>query len=192
MTVDAAAGGTDGLLTMARRVGNHVWVERRLFEWLGSWTGVVLPVPEVTVFLGEQASRHGSHAELLSARLPRLREVDAEELVAPVDDEGRRFMESVMVEPDPDHLIEALTGQYRVLLPVLLGSYHSLLESASPHADGSLARWLRIIVWEDLDEWRRGEALLRSLVTDPAAVDRAADRQRELERLLLGSRLFPG
>jgi hypothetical protein len=178
-----------GLLDTARRIGHHLWVERQLFEWLGAWSRMELD-PEVTAFLGEMSARHGWHAELLFARLPELREVDAERLVVPGSDGAKEVLAAVCLEPDPSQVVEALAGYQRVLLPVLLGSYRELVAGASPVADASLVRWLGFVVGDDVDEWLRGDALVRSLLGDADGVRRAAERQRELEHLLQGS-TFP-
>ena len=174
-----------GLLDTARRIGHHLWVERKLFSWLGSWSRLELD-PQVTTFLGEMSARHGWHAELLFARLPELREVDAEQLVVPGSDSSEQVLGAVCIDPDPEQLIEALAGYQRVLLPVLLGSYRSLVQGANPAADATLVRWLGFVVGDDVDEWLRGDALVRSLLGDAESVRRAAERQRELESLLQG------
>ena len=177
--------GWHGLMETATRIGNHLWVERRLFEWLGSWSRVPLEA-ELTTFLGEMSARHGWHAELLFARLPELREVDPESLVRPGSTAAGELLDAVCVDPDASQALEALVGYQRVLLPVLLGSYRSLVQGANPAADAALVRWLGFVVGDDVDEWLRGDALDRSLLADVDDVRTAAERQRELESLLQG------
>jgi len=174
-----------GLLDTARQIGHHLWVERELFGWLGRWSQVEVD-PEVTTFLGEMSARHGWHAELLLARLPELREVEAESLVVPGSDASTRVLQAVCIDPDADRLVEALAGYQRVLLPVLLGSYRRLVQGANPASDAPLVRWLGFVVGDDVDEWLRGDALVRSLLSDAEDVRRATERQRELESLLQG------
>ena len=174
-----------GLLDTARVIGHHLWVERELFTWRGRWSKVDVD-PEVTTFLGEMSARHGWHAELLFARLPELREVEAESLVVPGSDASTEVLKAVCIDPDPVRLIEALAGYQRVLLPVLLGSYRQLVQGANPASDASLVRWLGFVVGDDVDEWLRGDALVRSLLTEADGVRLAAERQRELESLLQG------
>lgn len=188
-----------GLVHTADRIGQHVWVERQLFAWWGAWSGIPAIEPRATVFAGEMSARHGWHAELLLERLPALREIEPESVVAPADDAVRAFVEAVCTPPaagtatdDPDALLDALAGQVRVLLPALVASYRSIVEDARPAADGSLRRWLAMVLADDIDEWERGEALLRSLVRTPAQVERVIARQRESELLLLGCEVFPG
>lgn len=180
-----------GLVDTARRVGHHIWVERQMFAWLGAWSGVATD-PRATVLLGVHAARHGRHAETLFERLPELRELDPEGLVVPVDDAAGDFMEAVCIPAHEDRLLDALVGQYRVLLPSVLHSYRSLSSTLSPVSDGSLSRTLDLLVGEDLEEWSRGDALLRSLLRSDDDVRRVTDRQRELDSALLGCRVFPG
>jgi hypothetical protein len=186
--VDSASAGSD-LISMARRIGQHVWLERTLFGWLGEWSRVDA-APQVTVFFGEQAARHGWHAEVMFDRLPELRELDPESVVAPADRAAANFVQCLCEPPAPARLPEALAGHCRVLLPALIGSYRRLVAESSPAADGSLRRWTGFVLADDVDEWCRGEALVRSLATDAAGVERTTGRQRELELLLLGCRGF--
>jgi hypothetical protein len=186
--VDSASAGAD-LISMARRIGQHVWLERTLFGWLGEWSRVGA-APQVAVFFGEQATRHGWHAEVLFDRLPELSELDPESVVAPAGREAVDFVRCLCEPPAPARLPEALAGHCRVLLPSLIGSYRRLAAESSPAGDGSLRRWTGFVIADDLDEWCRGEALLRSLVTDTGGVERTTARQRELELLLLGCNGF--
>lgn len=189
MTLDPAEPA--GLLDTARRIGHHVWFERRAFGWLGAWSGVALE-PAVTAFLGEQSARHGWHAEVLYARLPELREVDAEALVVPGSPSVAEAVERALPAVDQGAALEALCGWYRVLLPVLVSSYRDLVAGASPTADRSLVRWLGFVLTDDLDEWSRGDALLRRLATTPEDVARLARRQQEVETCVVACGRFPG
>lgn len=184
--------GWSGLIDTARRIGHHVWIERQLFAWLGAWAGGsgAAPIdPAATVFLGEQAGRHGRHAEVLFARLPQLRELEPEGLVVARDEATAAFVRALVAPGDPDRLLEALVDHYRVLLPALVASYRALLADASPVADASLIRSLGMLLDDDVDELGRGENLLSRLLTDPDELHRASDRQRESQAVLLGSQL---
>jgi hypothetical protein len=180
-----------GLLSTAARVGHHVWIERRLFEWLGSWTSVPAP-SRFVVFAGESSARHGWHAEILFGRLPELREVDAEQLVTPPDDRTRAAVDALFETPDEERLLEALVGHTRVLLPSLVTSYRSLLAGASEVSDAALRRWLGFVLADDLEEWADATELLLPMLAGDGAADRAWRRQQELETLTLGCSTFPG
>lgn len=187
-------GGRDageGLVATARRIGHHAWVERQLFEWLGRWSGTPT-TPEVTVFFGQRAAIHGWHSEVLFERLPQLREIGAESLVAPRDDTVRRLVETLCSEPQPDGAVAALAGHVRVMLPLLLSSYRDLRSKASVVSDPSTVRWIGMVLADDLDEWQQADSLLRRLLRGPADIDEAIARQRELELIVAGSDLLLG
>ena len=81
------------LEAQARLVGSYQWVERRLFEVLGSWVASE-PVPEAQVLFDVYSQQHAWHAELFADRLPALDSVDPATLVLPpspeVDAHARR------------------------------------------------------------------------------------------------------
>jgi hypothetical protein len=92
---------------------------------------------------------------------------------------------AALVEPvAPDLTIEKLVGAYRVLLPRSVAAYSHHLRSASPITDAPTIRALRLTISDHIDHWREGEALLQALVTDDAAVDRAAAHHARLEKLV--------
>lgn len=190
-----------GLIDTATRLGHHVWAERRIFSFLGAWsaspTGPSSPAA-VPVFLGEQAARHGWHAELVLERLPQLREVDAEALVVPASERVEAALDASLQLPgaalpaSADGLRVVLAGYYRVVLPRLVGSYRALVAASSEAADASLRRWLGFVIADDVDEWVRGDALTRELVGGGAALDAVLDHQADLERSFGACDAFPG
>jgi hypothetical protein len=64
-----------------RRIGHHAWVEMRLFETLGRWSGTVAD-PRAKALLAGQSHHHAWHAELWYALLPALPHLPAADLVA--------------------------------------------------------------------------------------------------------------
>jgi hypothetical protein len=190
-TSPTSAPEWSGLVDTARRVGHHVWVERQLFAWLGESAGVAAG-PAVAVFLGEQASRHGWHAELLFERLPQVGGMDPEELVRSGGHAVGAVIGAACRPVAGDVAVQALAGHCRVVLPALIESYRSLMGGASEVADGSLVRSLRMVVTDDLDEWQRGDALVRRVVTDPSELREVLDHQSDLELLMMECDRFPG
>ena len=87
----------------------------------------------------------------------------------------------------PELTIEKLVGVYRVLLPRLIGAYTYHLNATSSITDAPTMRSLRFALQDEMDDWREGEMLLQSLISTPEEVDRAANRQRELEQLVLAA-----
>src|SRR5256885_438448 len=170
----------------ARRVGNYKWIEMRLFEALGGWVATV-PELDVKMRLGTHCYHHAWHADLWHKRLPELREMSPERLTVPANDELVAFID-VMTEPEaPDLTIEKLTGVYRVLIPRKIAAYTYHLNATSRITDAPTMRSLKFILQDEFEDWREGEMLLQSLISTPEEVDRAANRQRELEQLVLAA-----
>lgn len=169
-----------------RRVGHYVWLERRRFEVLGRLAASVAE-PEAKVLLATSARHHAWHACLWEAHLPRRSGPGTTGLVAP-DDTGL----AACLEAGGGHdaeltTIEGLTGAYRVVATRAISAYGRHLERASAVSDAALVRTCRLVLVDQLDDWREGEALLQSLLTTAAEVDRAAAHQARLEHLLAGS-----
>ena len=178
-----------GLHERSRRLGQWVWLERSVFEILGAWS-VSSEHPGVAVLFGEMSRRHGWHAEVLCGRLPELASVDAESLVV-TPGAGTDALLAAVSAPGAVRStttdVLRLVGAYRMLLPVLVTNYRAASTTLSPVAEPSLGRWLEIIVGDDLDEWIRGEDLLRSMLLDAEVVGVALYHQLHLEQVALGS-----
>jgi len=85
-------------------------------------------------------------------------------------------------EPEaPELTIEKLVGVYRVLIPRKIAAYTFHLNATSRITDAPTMRSLKFILQDEFEDWREGEMLLQSLISTPEDVDRAANRQRELE-----------
>src|SRR5215475_1637345 len=170
----------------ARRVGNYKWAEMRLFEALGGWVATV-PELDVKLVLGRHTYHHAWHAELWHKRLPELREMNPERMTKPANDAFVKFMDAVREPEAPEQTIEKLVGVYRVLIPRKIAAYTYHLNATSRITDAPTMRSLRFILQDEFDDWREGEMLLQSLITSPEEVERAANRQRELEQLIVAA-----
>jgi hypothetical protein len=178
--------GAFGVEETARRVGHYKWIEMRLFEALGGWVATV-PELDVKLRLGTHCYHHAWHAELWHKRLPELREMNPDRLTVPANDEVVTFMEAV-TEPDaPEHTIEKLVGVYRVLIPHKIAAYTFHLNNTSRITDAPTIRSLEFALKDEIDDWRDGEMLIQSLLERSEDVQRAADRQAELEKLVLAA-----
>jgi hypothetical protein len=178
--------GLFGVVETARRVGNYKWIEMRLFEALGGWVATV-PELDVKLVLGRHCYHHAWHAELWNKRLPELREMNTERLTEPPNEEMVAFSDAVREPEAPELTIEKLVGVYRVLIPRKIAAYTFHLNATSRITDAPTMRSLRFILQDEFDDWREGEMLLQSLITSPEGVERAANRQRELERLIVAA-----
>lgn len=169
----------------ARVVGHHVWLEMRLFEVVGGWAPSTAE-PEVKAHLATHSRRHAWHAELWQGHLPRVVGIDAEALVAPPGPEAEDAV-AALAASGTGSTVERLVGLYRVVLPRVVTATARRLELATPVADAALARSLRFVLADDLDEWREGEALLQAALATGDDVDRAAAHQAALEKRVVAA-----
>ncbi|MBK5222146.1 MAG: hypothetical protein JJE52_04585 [Acidimicrobiia bacterium] len=170
----------------ARRAGNYKWIEMRLFEALGGWIATV-PELDVKMRLGTHCYHHAWHAELWHKRLPELREMNPERLAVPPNEQMERFVEALTEPEAADLTIEKLVGVYRVLIPHKIAAYTYHLNNTSTITDAPTIRSLKFILHDEMDDWRDGEMILQSLIETPDDVRRAAERQVELETILVAA-----
>ncbi len=170
----------------ARRVGNYKWIETKLFEALGGWVATI-PEMDVKLRLGTHCYHHAWHAELMNKRLPELREMNPERLTLPPNDEMVAFVDA-MTEPEAaDLTIEKLVGVYRVLLPHKIAAYTYHRNNTSRVTDMPTIRSLDFMLQDEIADWTDGEMMLQSLLISSEQVQRAADRQAALEKLLVAA-----
>jgi hypothetical protein len=167
-----------------RLAGHHRWVEMRLFETLGGWVQAVSEL-DAKLRIGADAPHHAWHAELWRERLPELAGVNRDELTVPFSAATAALMDAVGEPSGPGQTIEKLVGVYRLVVPRMVAAYTRHLRRASTVSDGPTIRCLQLILHDELEDWREGELLVQSLLTDEAAVRRAAAQQARLEGLLV-------
>ncbi|MEZ5229108.1 MAG: hypothetical protein R2710_21300 [Acidimicrobiales bacterium] len=170
----------------ARRVGNYKWVEMRIFELLGGWVGSV-PEPDLKLRLGTHCYHHAFHAELWHKRLPQLREMDPTRLTLPANPAIEAFMDALGDNERASDTLTKLVGMYRVLLPHLIAAYTFHRNNTASITDAPTIRALDFALADDLEEWRDGEMMIQSLIHGPGDVDRALERQAELEKMMLAA-----
>jgi hypothetical protein len=170
----------------ARRIGHYCWIEMRAFETLGAWTAMV-PEPAVKAALATHSRQHGWHAEVWHDLLPVIGETGVDSYIAPASPALVAFVEALAAPEAADLTIEKLVGAYRVLLPHTAVTYEDHLDHVSPISDGPATRALRLVLSDQGDQWREGEALLQAQLRSEADVERAASHQLRLERLLVAA-----
>ena len=130
------------LADTARRAGEAIWVEERLFEVLGAWVASDLPAA-TRVVLSTQSRRHAWRAEQLRARLPEVPGFAAADVVAapdaPVADVLARLA-------DAEASGEGLGVVIDVVLPWLEGAYAEHLELCTAVSDAAVGRTLRLLL----------------------------------------------
>ncbi len=183
----------------AALVGEYRWIENALYSLLGQWV-TDMPVAAVQIHLDAQSLRHAWHADLWADRLPVLSGVDPAGLTVPSprawpssppwtgwprartcpDRPGHRPMRSPSGRPGA---LPRLAGLYRVVLPRLVTSYERHLRAVSPVTDAPVARALRLVLNDEIDDWHAGERLVQRLMTRPHDV---AAVHEFLQRLEIG------
>ncbi len=173
VTVPRTLGAT------ATLIGEYRWIENALYGVLGRWVTDVA-IPAVQVHLDGQSLRHAWHAELWAERLPVLAGIDGDRLTAPgapaaavlalLEGEAPSWSDG-LAEVDrsdgPPPVLARLAALYRVVLPRLVTSYHLHLEAANAVSEAPVARALRLILNDEVDDWLAGERLVERLMTRP-------------------------
>ncbi len=201
------SGPALSLHAQARLAGSHQWIERRLFEVLGSWVASE-PVPEAQMLFDVYSQQHAWHAALFAERLPALDSVDPATLVLPPSTEVDRMMALLAgVVPDdarsitdgnlmpraggPDvparGTLPRLVGIGRVVLARLVTGYSLHLRRLSPVADAPMIRCLRLVLRDETEEWQALEALTQALLRRPHDVAVVTGHQQRLEEIIAGS-----
>ena len=205
--VPGSAGPALSLDLQARLVGSYQWVERRLFEVVGSWVASE-PVPEAQVLFDVYSQQHAWHAELFADRLPALDSVDPDTLVLPPSAEVDRMLGALAgVVPD-DHdsavggsligrgegsaapsggTLPRLVGIGRVVLGRLVTGYTLHLRRVSPVADAPMNRCLRLVLRDETEQWQAFEALTQALLRRPHDVAVVTGHQQRLEEMIAGA-----
>ncbi len=171
---------SESLADAAARLGHYAWVETRLFEILGRWVQDV-PELEAKLLIASQSHHHAWHAELWGDRLPVLAGIDRDELTVAANDHLMAFMHTLA---EPATTGEKLAGVYRVLLPHLVAIYGAHLERASTVSEAPTIRALKLVLADETEDWRQGQAMVPVLLQTPADVSRATAHHRRLEELL--------
>ncbi len=202
----ASGGSTLSLEVQARLVGSYQWVERRLFEVLGSWVGSE-SVPEAQLLFDIYSQQHAWHAELFADRLPALDTVDPSALVLPPSAEVDRMLGVLAgVVPAGEHgaggsligtgagndapaggTLPRLVGIGRVVVARLVTGYTLHLRRVSAVADAPLARCLTLVLRDETEQWLALEALTQALLRRPHDVAVVTGHQQRLETIIAGA-----
>jgi hypothetical protein len=156
-----------------RRIGQHAWVEMRLFETLGAWSAAVVD-PRARALLANQSHHHAWHAELWHDLLPALPHLPAADLVGPADSDSELVASLAALDPaeggagaDDDEPTDAarLAAVYEQAMPRLQATYEDHLAHTRPVTDGPTIRALRLVL-TDLDDDTRGGLDLLDTIAD--------------------------
>ncbi len=193
LTLDAAAA----------LLGEYRWVEHALYRLLGEWVGD-MPIAAVQVHLDAQSMRHAWHAELWAERLPVLAGADPDGWTTPSAPTTALFA-ALSGEPPPTvgpgslwppgeedafghpGALPRLAGLYRVVLPRLVTTYERHLRVASPLTDAPVARALRLVLNDEIEDWHAGERMVERLVSRPHDVAAVYEFLQRLEAVVVGA-----
>ncbi len=196
-------------------VGEYRWIEHALYTLLGRWV-LDAPLAAVKVHLDAQSMRHAWHAELWADRLPVLSGSNHDRLTVPSPPTAALFQmlgasiprivavavavavvgdggpvvpgdDASEVAPELPGTLPRLAGLYRVVLPRLVVSYERHLAATALPTDAPIIRALRLVLNDEIEDWRAGEQLIERLVTRPHDVAAVVDYQRRLESALVGA-----
>ena len=196
------------LVQTAVIVGRYRWVEHALYALLGRWVeDAALPV--VQVHLDAQSMRHAWHAELWAERLPVLASSNPDRLTVPSpamaalfrllgasvprtgasgEASGSGF--DVVLDAgtaDVPGTLPRLAALYRVVLPRLVATYEQHWAVTAEPTDGPVRRALRLVLNDEIEDWRAGERLVQQLMTRPHDVAVVVEYQRRLEAAIVGA-----
>jgi len=126
-----------------RRIGRHVWLEMRLFEILGGWSGTV-GEPRIRALLAATSRHHAWRAQLWRDLLPDLPHLPAADLVVP-DDAGASIV-ARLEATDATDAAATLAAAAEVALPALAERYTDHLARTAAIADGPTIRVLHLVL----------------------------------------------
>ncbi len=151
-----------------RRIGHHAWVEMRLFETLGRWSGTVRD-PRARALFASQSHHHAWHAELWQGLLPAVPHLPAADLVAP-EPADAQVVAALEAFDDPDRdedsveaTVTRLAAVYDATLPHLVTTYTEHLDRTTAVTDGPTVRALHLVLRDLADDKAAGDALIDEL-----------------------------
>ena len=187
----------------AALVGEYRWIEHALYRLLGEWV-TDMPIAAVQVHLDAQSMRHAWHAQLWAERLP-VRAGDDPDgwtqpsgpstalftalsgAAPPVEGPGSTWPPAGEDVVGPLGALPRLAGLYRVVLPRLVTTYQRHLEVVSPVTDAPVARALRLVLNDEIEDWQAGERLVERLVSRPHDVAAVYESLQRLEAVVVGA-----
>jgi len=201
----ALSGGAEGadpaestqlsLDGLARVVGAYCWLERRLFDLVGSWVASE-SVADAQLMFDVYSQQHAWHGELFEERLPALDSVDRAALIMAPDAAVDRMLSSLAGggpagsdaaghPPSPaGGTLLRLVGLGRVVLPRLVAGYATGLRRVGAVSEAPVRRCLQLVLRDEVEEWQAFEALTETLLRRPHDVAVVTAHQQRLEEMV--------
>ncbi|GAB4573955.1 MAG: hypothetical protein Kow0077_18130 [Anaerolineae bacterium] len=164
---EAARVGLDVEATVTRLV-RVAWVYKRLMQTGLYWLN---PTPEweVKEALSLHAYLDADHAAAVRERVSEMRNPPPR-MDIPPDAALDAFLDEVLAAEDT---LEKLVAVYGVVRPALLAALQAHYAAANPLADHPTRRMLRLLIVEEEDAVRWGEAALAAVIATPEEAARA-------------------
>src|SRR5215212_7474125 len=172
-------GGRFTVKENSQRLANYRYLEVQLMEMLGGWSHTTPHLAFKAAF-GYHVYDHAQAADLLGERLYQLR--SGRERLEPANDEFARLCEYVW---NLESTVDRLVAVYRVLEPHLVSTYVYHADATDPLADTPTVRLLHQLAGTDQSHIAWGQAVLDSLMQEPAERKRALAVQADIEERLV-------
>jgi len=148
-----------------RRIGHHAWVEMRLFETLGRWSGSVRE-PRARALFASQSHHHAWHAEMWHGLLPALPHLPTSDLVTPTDDDAALVATLTALDEADEPVAARLAAVYGTVLPHLVATYTDHLAHTTVATDAPTIRVLRLTLADLTADLAAGTDLAAALNAD--------------------------
>jgi hypothetical protein len=158
------------LAELAAWLGQAHHLEQRCFEILGGWVPDT-PEHEAKALFAEQCYHHAWHAEVWAERFPAGYGHELEAAGAAPSPALTAALDALATAPGT---AERLVGFYRVLQPRKIVAYDRLRRASSPVGDRPVLRWLELVLRDEVEDWRSGEALAQQALRAEAATQALA------------------
>ncbi len=180
-TYEEAARLGYGVEESVRLLVRYAWIEKRAMEAGLYWLN---PTPEweVKEALSLHLYQDADHARLIRQRIGEMRNPPPRMDISPDGHLDRFFNELLAARTT----LEKLAGLYGVLKPALLAAYRAHYDGANPLVDHPTRRLLRLLILEEEDAVRWGEAAIAALTDTPDARAQAAAWTAHLRAYLVG------
>jgi hypothetical protein len=175
------------LAELATWLGHARHLERRCFEILGGWVPDT-PEHEAKALFAEQCYHHAWHAEVWGDRFPAGYGHELEAATTAASPALAAALDELAAAPAT---AERLVGFYRVLQPRKIVAYDRLLRASSPVGDRPVLRWLELVLRDEVEDWRSGEALAQQALRAEVATAALAWQVALEARFVALGDLFP-
>lgn len=164
-------GGRMSLAEKKRRLLRFHWIEMEILEILSSWSETMISIP-LRAGVGRQMWEQALNCDRIGWALRNVRHLGRVVSSRAPTDEFARYCEQLHATRDP---LLRLVGMYRVLIPELAAAERAYLDATDQLADGNSADALLLCLQHHESQRLWAEQMLASLLTTPAARQRAAE-----------------